>query len=977
MKRLPWLVTILAMALCAIKPASPAVAQAIPAGLVAAYGMNEGTGSTIAALNATGLVGTIAGATWTAAGRFGSGLVFDGVNDWVTVNDANALDLTTGLTLEGWVYPTAVGGQPWRNVLVKERLGGEVYNVYANTDANAPTVYVVRAAQPGTPLDVRDTGPLPLNEWSHLATTFDNSTLRLYVDGVLVGSRAVSGPLLVSTGALRIGGNSIWGEFFQGRIDEVRIYNRALTLSEIQADMSTAIGAADTAAPILSGGSPSGVLPAGTTQTTLGLATNENAACRYATTAGVDYSSMPNVFTTTGGLVHAATVSGLVNGGNYVFYARCADSSNNATTSDYAISFGVSQAGGDTTPPSVAITSPPDTASVSGIVSVLVSATDNIGVAGVRVLVDNIEVGAEILTPPYTVEWDTSTASHGPHTLTARARDAAGNSAESAPVSVAVTNNPVPPNFVDEVVIGSGLTFPTAFEFLPDGRMLVTEFRGRIMIRQPGAAVVDPTPVLDLPNIFEEDVTVGGERGLVNIVADPDFTSNGYVYVFYTAASPQRDRVSRFTMNGSTANPSTELVIWQGSESSTSTDHHGGGLAFGPDGKLYISTGDNGDPASSQSLSSDHGKMLRVNKNGTIPADNPFVGGASHDDAIWARGLRNPYRFSWDPTTSKMYIGDVGQNTTEELNVGVAGANYGWPTCEGTCGTAGMTNPIFTYPHAGRDAAITAGFMYRGTQFPPAYQGAFFYGDFAQNWIRYLTLTPAGVVTGTQPFLPADGSPDGPYDPIMLKLGPDGSLYYVDFGWGWLGEVNPAAIRRIRYAPGNQPPIVAASAAPQTGPAPLAVTFSSAGSFDPEGTPLLYTWTFGDGDTSNSPNPVHIYSENGLYSATLEVSDGAVTSTSNVIGLAVGSPPQQTITSPANGSVFRAGDVITFRYGDRSRRWSAHASSVFVDGFVPPRHSRAPDARAGVRHRVGRIYNSEHGPRLRGQHVLRDHPDDH
>ncbi len=451
--------------------------------------------------------------------------------------------------------------------------------------------------------------------------------------------------------------------------------------------------------------------------------------------------------------------------------------------------------------------------------------------------------------------WDTTTVAVGVYTLTARARDAAGNSTTSAPRSIAVTNNPVPPGFRDEVVIGSGLTFPTAFEFLPDGRMLITEFRGRVLVAQPGASVVDPTPVLDLPNIFLEDVTAGGERGLVNVVADPDFANNRFIYVFYTAAVPQRDRVSRFTMNGNVADPASELVVWQAVADSTSTDHHGGGLAFGPDGKLYISTGDNGNPPTSQPLTSDHGKILRVNKDGTVPTDNPFFDGTGPNiDAIWARGLRNPYRFSFDPANGRMYIGDVGFNTVEEINIGVRGANYGWPTCEGPCTNSGMTNPLYSYPHAGNDAAVTGGFVYRGTQFPPSYQGVYFYGDFAQNWIKYLTLDASGNVTGNSNFLPADGSLNGPYDPVMLKQGPDGSLYYVDFGWGWQeSTANPAAIRRIRYVAANQPPVAAVSATPRNGQAPLSVNFSSAGSFDPEGQPLTYSWTFGDGVTSTAP----------------------------------------------------------------------------------------------------------------------------
>jgi PKD repeat protein len=224
-----------------------------------------------------------------------------------------------------------------------------------------------------------------------------------------------------------------------------------------------------------------------------------------------------------------------------------------------------------------------------------------------------------------------------------------------------------------------------------------------------------------------------------------------------------------------------------------------------------------------------------------------------------------------------------------------------------------MTNPLYSYPHAGNDAAVTGGFVYRGTQFPPSYQGVYFYGDFAQNWIKYLTLDASGNVTGSSNFLPADGSLNGPYDPVMLKQGPDGSLYYVDFGWGWQeSSANPAAIRRIRYVAANQPPVAVVSATPRNGQAPLSVSFSSAGSFDPEGQPLTYSWTFGDGGTSTAPNPVHVYAQSGQYTAQLTLSDGNSTTLSDVLVIAVGSPPQGTITSPANGLIFRAGDVISF-----------------------------------------------------------------
>ena len=248
--------------------------------------------------------------------------------------------------------------------------------------------------------------------------------------------------------------------------------------------------------------------------------------------------------------------------------------------------------------------------------------------------------------------------------------------------------------------------------------------------------------------------------------------------------------------------------------------------------------------------------------------------------------------------------------TTEEVNVAVRGANYGWPIAEGVSSTPGLTNPIFTYPHSGHDAAITGGVVYRGSQFPASYQGTYFYGDYAQNWIRYLTLDAAGNVTASVNFEPADGTLDSQSvgDPVMLKVGPDGALYYVDFGWS--PAENPAAIRRIRYTAFNQPPTVSVTATP-AGPSG-SVSFSSAGSFDPEGQPLSFLWHFGDGTTSTEANPTHFYQQDGMYSAQLALSDGVNTTHSEVINVAIGNAPTGTITSPSSGTLFRAGETINF-----------------------------------------------------------------
>ncbi len=201
-------------------------------GLVAAFGFDENQGAVAADSTANANHGSISGATWTSSGRFGSALVFDGSDDLVTVNDANTLDLTNALTLEAWVYPTTLSG--WRTALLKERPGGLAYALYAHDDLPRPAGYVnvagIDRAAPGTTA-------LPLNTWSHIATTYDGAMLRLFVNAVQVGATAVTGGVAVSANQLSIGGNTVWGEYFAGRLDEIRIYNRALTQTEIEIDM--------------------------------------------------------------------------------------------------------------------------------------------------------------------------------------------------------------------------------------------------------------------------------------------------------------------------------------------------------------------------------------------------------------------------------------------------------------------------------------------------------------------------------------------------------------------------------------------------------------------------------------------------------------------------------------------------------------------------------------------------------------------
>ena len=230
--------------------------------------------------------------------------------------------------------------------------------------------------------------------------------------------------------------------------------------------------------------------------------------------------------------------------------------------------------------------------------NVTADASDNIGVAGVQFLVDGVNAGVEDAAPPYALAWDTRTVSNGAHTLTARARDAAGNSTLSAAVPVNVANAS---SFQNEI-LATGLNLPTSMLFLPDGRMLVSELPGTIKVLSPPYTSVSPTPFLQLTNVGN-DGYAGLQQGIFSIALDPNFATNHYYYVFYTMRTPNRDRLSRFTADATftTTNLNTEVVLYQDPQDAN-TEHHGGAIVFGNDGKLYFTTGDHFQGSPSQDL---------------------------------------------------------------------------------------------------------------------------------------------------------------------------------------------------------------------------------------------------------------------------------------------------------------------------------------------------------------------------------------
>jgi glucose/arabinose dehydrogenase len=317
-------------------------------------------------------------------------------------------------------------------------------------------------------------------------------------------------------------------------------------------------------------------------------------------------------------------------------------------------------------------------------------------------------------------------------------------------------------------------------EFAPDGRLFVCQQTGQLRIIKNGGLLATPFVSLTVDSF--------GERGLLGIAFDPDFVSNQFVYVYHTVpGTPAHNRVSRFTANGDVAVAGSETAILDLNNLSDATNHNGGAIHFGPDGKLYVAVGENANGGNAQTITNRLGKILRINANGSIPADNPtsFPGIAgvttNENRAIWAVGVRNPFTFGFQPGTGRLFINDVGEGAFEEINDGIAGSNYGWNICEGFCSPANpnFRDPLFEYGHGTGNTtgcAIVGGAFYNPAinQFPASFTGKYFFGDLCSGWIRLFnpsTNTASAFATGISTL-------------VDLKVGPEGSLYYLAQGNG-------------------------------------------------------------------------------------------------------------------------------------------------------------------------------------------------
>lgn len=495
-------------------------------------------------------------------------------------------------------------------------------------------------------------------------------------------------------------------------------------------------------------------------------------------------------------------------------------------------------------------------------------------------------------------------------------------------------------NFIAETVTTLPVYKPVGLTFAPDGRMFIWQENGIVRIYKNGSLLT--TPFLNI----QSRVNTVNDRGLLGFALDPNFSTNGYVYLAYTFEpngnpndpAPKTNRLTR--MQADPANldvvlPNSETVLLgsigtapcsnypDGSDciGSDSDSHSAGMIRFAPDGKMFVSFGDGASydyadrlALRAQNLNRYEGKMLRLNRDGTAPTDNPFYDGRnSVRSKIYSYGLRNPFRFALHPTTGEPYIGDVGWNNWEEQNRG-RGANFGWACFEGNdtqpqyqanfrteCGSvsaASVTKPFYLYSHSDGAAAI-GGAFYSGVQFPTQYRNNYFFADYVGDWIRRMTFDSSGNVVSVQNFA------TGLNGLVMLEMGPDGALYYVALATG--------EIRRIRYAKG---PVASASASPTSGIAPLLVNFSSSGSSSPDGGKLTYRWDFGDGGTSTKANPSYTYRNPGNYTAKLTVTDRLNSGATATVAITVNSTgnraPAAAILTPANNSTYSPGQTVNF-----------------------------------------------------------------
>jgi glucose/arabinose dehydrogenase len=464
----------------------------------------------------------------------------------------------------------------------------------------------------------------------------------------------------------------------------------------------------------------------------------------------------------------------------------------------------------------------------------------------------------------------------------------------------------LPPGFV-EILIGAQLD-PTAMALAPDGRIFVAEKRGRVLVIENG--------VLQTEAFLEFPVDNFNERGLGGIAVDPNFETNGYIYVYYTVKDQNQNRLSRFSSYGGFGVPASEHVLLE-MDSLSGGFHNGGSLAFAADGTLFISVGDGSSSTASQSHESLLGKILRINPDGTIPIDNPFYEqNTGKYRAIYALGFRNPFSIAIDPTNGQLLACDVGGGNWEEVNEVLPGKNYGWPLVEGKLTVQSppdnYQDPIYAYNHDNGCAIVGAAF-YKSANlaFPDAYWGKFFYADYCNKSIHVLN--------------PNSGVPESVFAteinrPLQILFAPDGTMYYI--ARAGLGDGTDAdntltddgTLWRIIYT-GNNAPFISVQ------PEDQLISIGESTSFKILHTgvsPFSYQWQQNGVDIVGANASIYeitdafLADSGALFRCIVTNIEGADTSGTALLAVTSNQRPNPVILTPTESYLYQAGTFLHF-----------------------------------------------------------------
>ena len=413
----------------------------------------------------------------------------------------------------------------------------------------------------------------------------------------------------------------------------------------------------------------------------------------------------------------------------------------------------------------------------------------------------------------------------------------------------------------------TGLAWPIALAFSPDGRIFFAErLTGSIRIIEGGGLLA--TPFYTLPN-----TSAAGERGLLGLALDPGFPSTPHVYAYQTYVDGTNgttyNRILRILANGNVGVSAS--VILRLPPLSSATNHNGGVIAFGPDGKLYAVVGENANPALAQDPASPMGKVLRMNPDGSAPPDNPFDENASWHPLVFTYGHRNMFGLAFHPLTGRVYVTENGPNCNDEVNFLAAGSNYGWGS-SATCSTPppapNNTNrdgpsPVLPIWWWSTTICPTNAAIHGGPSFP-GWQGDLFMGDCNNRRFHRLHLVPPAYdsIASDTILWTAPG-------PILdVEDGPDGAIWIT----------TPTTI--YRYVDSGISPLASFTATPSPANLSVAVVFNGSGSYDPDGTIVSYAWDFGDSTTATGVTTSHRYLSPGTFNVTLTVTDnGSYTAT--------------------------------------------------------------------------------------------------